>query len=184
MMNVQQNASYYSKPVVILHWLTLVLVVGVFGAIESRELFPKGTEMREFMKAIHFSLGLTVLVVTVFRVIARFTTSTPPIYPPTGSLSRIFSGLMHVILYLLLLGMPIAGWLALSAAGKPIPFYGIEMPALVSENKVLADAIKNAHKTVGKFAYFLIAAHALAGLYHHYIKRDNTLKRMLRKNSV
>jgi len=72
----------------------------------------------------------------------------------------------------------------LSAAGKPVPFYGLELPALIAENKDLADTIKETHKTIGNLGYFLIAIHALAGVYHHHVRRDNTLLRMLpgRKN--
>jgi len=79
--------------------------------------------------------------------------------------------------------MPIAGWLILSAAGKPIPFYGLELPPLIAHNKGLAVTIKELHETAGSVGYFLIAGHALAGLYHHYIKHDNTLTRMLFANS-
>src|SRR5690606_34035511 len=87
--------------------------------------------------------------------------------------------LVHVLLYILMIAMPLAGWLLLSAAGKPIPFYGLELPALMGESKAVADAVKETHKTVGQLAYYLIAAHVLAGLYHHYVRRDNALLRML-----
>jgi cytochrome b561 len=75
--------------------------------------------------------------------------------------------------------MPIAGWLVLSAAGQTIPFFGLELPALIAKNKELAELIVEVHGTVGNVGYFLIGFHALAGLYHHYFLKDNTLKRML-----
>ena len=78
-----------------------------------------------------------------------------------------------------MLGMPLAGWLILSAAGKPIPFFGIHLPALIAENKDLSKLIKEVHETVGTIGYFLIGLHALAALFHHYVLRDNTLLRML-----
>jgi cytochrome b561 len=67
----------------------------------------------------------------------------------------------------------------LSAGGKPIPFFGVQMPALLDENKDLAGQLKEVHETVGTIGYFLIGAHALAALFHHFITRDNTLVRML-----
>jgi cytochrome b561 len=69
----------------------------------------------------------------------------------------------------------------LSAAGKPIPFFGLDLPALISENKDLARTLKELHETCGTIGYFLIGLHAVAALFHHYIVRDNTLLRMLPK---
>ena len=82
-----------------------------------------------------------------------------------------------------MIGMPILGWLLLSASGKPIPFFGLHLPALISENKSVADTIKEIHETGGTVGYFLIGFHAAAGLFHHYFVRDNTLLRILPKNS-
>lgn len=67
----------------------------------------------------------------------------------------------------------------LSAAGKPIPFFGLELPALTNENKELSKSIKEIHATAGTVGYYLIGLHAFAGLFHHYVMRDNTLIRML-----
>jgi cytochrome b561 len=78
----------------------------------------------------------------------------------------------------------VLGWLALSAAGKPIPFFGIQLPALVAESKDLAEQLKEVHETVGTIGYFLIGAHALAALFHHFITHDNTLLRMLPKRQT
>jgi len=64
-------------------------------------------------------------------------------------------------------------------AGKPVPFFGLELPPLASENKDLAKTIKEIHETVGEVGYYLIGLHAAAALFHHYILADNTLKRML-----
>ena len=79
----------------------------------------------------------------------------------------------------LLIGLPLAGWVILSAAGKPIPFFGLELPALVAPDTDLAKFVKGWHEWFGALGYWLIGLHALAGLYHHYVVRDNTLLRML-----
>jgi cytochrome b561 len=69
--------------------------------------------------------------------------------------------------------------LLLSAEGKPIPFFGWQLPSLVLENRGLAEQIKDLHETIGGIGYFLIGAHVLAALYHHYVLHDTTLLRML-----
>ncbi len=69
--------------------------------------------------------------------------------------------------------------LLLSAAGKSIPFFGLQLPALIGESKSLADVIKEIHEIGGTVSYFLIGLHAAAALFHHYFVLDDTLRRML-----
>ena len=91
-----------------------------------------------------------------------------------------FALLMKLSLYALMIAMPLLGWSILSAEGKPIPyFFGLQLGALIGENKALGLQIQEVHQTFGKVGYFLIGLHAVAGLYHHYIRRDNVLLRML-----
>lgn len=78
-----------------------------------------------------------------------------------------------------MIGMPIAGWLILSGEGKSIPFFGFNLPALMAENKPLAETIEEVHKTAGVVGYYLVGLHMFAGLFHHYVQKDNTLQRML-----
>lgn len=86
---------------------------------------------------------------------------------------------MHGLLYAFLILMPLLGWLTLSAGGKPIPFFGLELPALVGPDKALASTVKEIHETIGTVGYYLIGLHAAAALYHHYFVHDDTLRRML-----
>lgn len=178
-MSTKKPQDKYAAPVIVLHWLTLLLLIAVYSFIELRELFPKDSDPRNLLKSLHFMFGLTVLAVVCLRLFFRFSSRTPAIEPPPSPLVHRLGQAMHVVLYAFLLCMPLAGWLMLSAAGKPIPFFGLELPPLTGENEALAKSIKSVHTTAGSIGYLLIAAHALAGLYHHYIRRDNTLKRML-----
>lgn len=174
-----ENGARYAKPIILLHWLTVLLLVVVFSLIEIRVFFAKGSEMRELMKTLHFMFGLTVLLLTVLRLSLRFGTPAPVITPPPPALLVRLAGLGHALLYLALIALPIAGWLTLSAAGKPIPFFGLELPPLLAPDKALASSIKELHGTVGNLLYFVIAAHVLAALLHRYVLRDDTVRRML-----
>jgi cytochrome b561 len=157
----------------------LLLLIAVYACIELREFFPKGSDPRKAMKMWHFMLGLSVLAFAVLRLIVRFTNPTPAIVPAPPKWQATIANLMHIALYGLMIGMPIAGWLILSGEGKIIPFFGFELPALMAPNEALADQIAELHETFGKAGYFLIGLHALAGLYHHYVVKDNSLRRML-----
>ena len=178
-MNWKNTAGRYGSVSIGLHWLTLALLVGVYACIELRELYPKGSEPREALKDWHFMLGLTVLVLVALRLLSRLVGGSPAVVPPLPLWQERLASAIHVALYVLMFVMPILGWLVLSAAGKPIPFFGARLPALMGENKNLAGQLKELHETIGTIGYFLIGMHALAALFHHFVTRDNTLVRML-----
>ncbi len=179
-MKIKNTTTHYSSFSILLHWLMFILIVTVFGSIELRELFDKGTETRDAFKMWHFMLGLSVLALVVVRLVVRVLAgSTPAIKPEPAKWQNTLAKLVHLALYVFMIAMPIAGWLILSMAGKPVPFFGLELPPLASENKDLAKTIKEIHETVGVVGYYLIGLHAAAALFHHYILADDTLKRML-----
>lgn len=162
-----------------LHWLMFLLLVGVYACIELRELYPKGSDPRDALKAWHFTLGLTVFALVWLRLALRLFQLTPTITPPVPGWQHVLSKIVHFALYAMMICLPVAGWLILSGEGKSIPFYGFELPPLIAENEPLAENLEEIHETVGKVGYFLIALHTVAALYHHYFMGDNTLRRML-----
>ncbi len=180
-MNSNTSATHFGLPTIALHWLMLLLFVAVYGSIELRELFEKGSDPREMLKSWHFMLGILVFALVWLRIAARLSGPTPAITPEPEARQQLVAKLMHLALYALMIAMPISGYLLLSAAGKPIPFFGLELPALIDTDKALAKQIKEVHEFVGTAGYYLIGLHAAASIYHHLIVRDNTLTRMLPK---
>lgn len=168
----------YSPLMIGLHWLMFVLLVAVYAFMEFRGLFPKGSDPRELMKALHFMLGILVLLLVVVRLAVRFSSPVPPIEPAPKPLENILAKLVHASLYAFMVFMPIAGWVILSAEGHGVPFFGLELPPLVDENHAVAEQVEYWHGLVGEIGYYLIALHVVAGLFHHYVKRDNTMLRM------
>jgi cytochrome b561 len=112
-MTKTNYSARYSKSIVILHWLMLLLMIAAYSFIELRVLFPKGTEPRELMKTVHYMLGLTVLALVLVRIYFRASSTTPAIEPELSKLAKYVSTTMHLVLYALMIGMPIAGWLML-----------------------------------------------------------------------
>lgn len=164
---------------IFLHWAMLLLIIGVYSCILLHESFPRGSDMRADLKTWHFMLGLSVLALVIIRIVARLFTTKPPIKPEPPAWQMLFAKTMHLTLYVFMLAMPIAGWLILSSEGETIPFFGLELPALIAPDKALAEQIEELHETVGEIGYYLIGLHALAALFHHYVVKDNTLRRML-----
>jgi len=178
-MDTGNGTAGYGRVSIVLHWLMLVLLAAVYACIEARELFEKGSLPRETLKSWHFMLGLLVFLLVWVRLVARLTYRRPPITPAPPRWQQVASTAVHVSLYAFMIGMPLAGWLVLSAAGKPVPFFGLAWPALAGPDRMLASWTKELHETVGEAGYWLIGAHALAALLHHYLRRDDTLRRML-----
>ena len=169
----------YSTLSISLHWLMLLLLAAVYACIELRVQFPRGSDTRELLKTWHFMLGLSVLLLVVIRLAARVMGSAPPITPALPVWQQRAAQLVHLLLYALLIGMPIIGWLILSAEGKSIPFFFLDLPALLAPNEALARQLEEIHETAGLVGYYLIGLHAAAALIHHYVLRDDTLRRML-----
>lgn len=172
-----QTNKYHGASIA-LHWLMLILLVAVYACIELRELFERGSETRELLKHWHFMLGLSVGLLVIVRIYFRFRFPTPPITPNPPAWQTKLAKLVHALLYLLMIGMPIGGWLILSGEAKPIPFFGLELPALIGPDKDLAHQIEEIHETVGKIGYFLIALHTVAAIFHHHVMKDDTMLRM------
>jgi cytochrome b561 len=91
---------------------------------------------------------------------------------------RRASRISHALLYILMLGMPLGGWLLLSLRGDPVLFFGLTLPPLAAENEELAKLVRRWHGDIGRAGYALIGLHAAAALAHHYLWRDGTLRRM------
>ena len=178
-MSLLNTPSRYGSVSIALHWLMLALLAAVYLCIELRGLFPKGSDGREAMKALHFMLGLLVLVLAGVRLAVHLLGPSPRISPPPPRWQSIAGKLMHGALYIFMFAAPILGWLLLSAEAAPVPFFGLELPALAAPDKELAKSLEELHETIGTLGYWLIGAHAAAALLHHYAMRDDTLRRML-----
>ena len=172
------RSDRYSGLSILLHWSMLILLIAVYAAIELRELFPKGSDPRQALKMWHFMLGLSVLALVSIRIAARLVTPAPAEDggPPW---QRLAAAAVRLGLYGLMVAMPLAGWLILSAEGKPIPFFGLELPPLVAPDAQIAEQIEEWHELGGTIGYVLVGLHAAAALFHHYVLRDGALRRML-----
>lgn len=173
------TSNRYGAPLIALHWITLLLIAAVYALMEFKGIYPRGSAGRQAMAGWHFTLGMTVFTLTALRLLFRVLGTTPPIVPAPPRWQAMASKAVHFLLYVMLLGLPLSGWLVVSANGGHVDFWGLQLPALVAPDKALAHDVKEVHESVASFGYVLIGLHALAALYHHYVVRDNTLARML-----
>ncbi|CAN5825180.1 cytochrome b [soil metagenome] len=178
-MPLRNTSRRYGSLSIAFHWLIVLQLIGVYACINLTDLFPKNSDPRVGLLMWHYMLGLSVLVVVVLRIANRLSGPVPGALPGTPRWQNGLAAATHLSLYALLLAMPVLGWLTLSASGEPIPFFGASLPALVGPDKALAHQLREIHETLGVVGYYLIGLHVAAALFHHYLRRDGTLQRML-----
>lgn len=177
-MKLFNSAERYGALSITMHWLMLLLMIAVYASAELREFFPKGG-LRDNMKIWHNMLGMLVFMLVWLRLAISLIGPAPAVRPPMARWQARAAHWMHIALYALMILAPLLGWVLLSAEGKPVPFFGYELPTLMGPSDTVADFAEEIHEFLGSAGYLLIGAHALAALFHHYVMRDNTLLRML-----
>lgn len=178
-MSPGSSIARYNGLLIALHWITLVLVVAGYALMEFKDIFPKGSGGRERMETLHYSVGITIFVLTLVRLPLRAWTGTPAIEPPLPRWQQTAARIIHALLYAMLLALPITGWLSVNADGQSVLAWGYALPDLLGPNESLSETLKDLHESIASVGYALVGIHALAALYHHYIVHDNTLRRML-----
>ncbi len=164
-----------------LHWLMALLIAVAYLLIEQRGLFSRGSVGRATMVQGHFWTGLTIFVLACWRLLIRRRHGAPPVTPVLDRWNALAGASLHVALYLFFLVQPMLGLATAWTDGKAvlIPFTKIALPALLAENKDLAHTLEDLHGTIGTVFYWVIGIHVLAALWHHFWRKDDTLKRML-----
>ncbi len=163
-----------------LHWLIalLILALGIVGLLMGE--LPK-TPKYFWVYTAHKSIGITVLVLVVLRLLWRLYAGAPRPVPGTPGWQERIASATHWLLYVMMFAIPLSGWLYDSASGlRPFKLFGLlEMPKLVAPDERAAQLSHALHEW-GFWALILVVlAHAGAALYHHLQQRDATLVRML-----
>jgi cytochrome b561 len=129
---------------------------------------------------LHKSLGLLIFILMIWRIAYRLIHGAPAAEPGLARWQRAVSSAVHGLLYLLLLVMPVLGYLALSAFGASTPFFGLfELPPILVKDEPLSDRLFLIHRGVGFLIALLAVVHIGAALQHHFMFKDGVLRRML-----
>ncbi|MFT3730469.1 MAG: cytochrome b [Hyphomicrobium sp.] len=178
--SIRSQPTSYGSALIAIHWITVIAFVVVFAAIEFRGDFPRGSATRDFLTSTHKTGGLLILLLVLVRLVIANRNTRPPIVPAPPAWQQWLSRLVHLTLYAAMIAMPLLGWAMTSAADRPIPFFGLSLPPILSPDKELAHQLEEIHEFFGNALYFVIGLHAAAALFHHYVMKDNTLLRMVR----
>lgn len=177
-MTTTTAAARYTATAIALHWLAVALIVCNFTLGLSMVPLPLSRQKLVWY-FWHKSIGLTVFLVTCLRLAWR-AGHRPPALPPMPEWQRRAATLSHAALYVLLLLIPVSGWLYSSSTGVQVVYLGlVPLPDLVPKDKALAAVLRACHVTLNFTLLALVCVHAAAGLRHHFVDRDTVLWRML-----
>jgi len=178
-MNASSNpARQYSGFAKGLHWLMALLIAGLVALglyMHELPLSPQKLQLYSW----HKWAGVTVFVLLLVRLATRIAFP-PPLLP--AQMSRRLQQAAHaghLALYLLMLAVPLSGWLMSSAYGFPVVLFGVlPLPDLIAANPELAEQLGEVHELLNQLLLITVILHVLAALKHHFIDRDGLLQRM------
>ncbi|MCB2089435.1 MAG: cytochrome b [Sphingomonadaceae bacterium] len=169
----------YSKVAMLLHWVIAVAVIVNWRLAENFE-HAEGAD-KFYWIGQHKALGIAILVLSLARLLWRFTKKPPELAAHLAGWEKALAKAIHVIFYVMLIGLPIGGWLASSFAGYGVDMWGMaNLPALpVAKNEAMSEQIGETHGLIGKMMLILIVIHVLGALKHTVLDKDGNLFRML-----
>ena len=161
-----------------LHWLMAVLILGLLALGIYMSDLPLSPEKLQ-LYSWHKWAGVTVFLLVWLRLAWRVT-HRPPALPETLSpLMRLAAHAGHAALYLLMIAIPLTGWLMSSAKGFQTVWFGVlPIPDLLGRDRELGDLLQLVHKLLNLLLMLTLAGHVLAALWHHLVLKDDTLRRM------
>jgi cytochrome b561 len=173
------NISGYSAIAKVLHWLIVALLVGQFIFALTMPHIGRNTPVTTVI-SLHFTFGIIILVVAIVRLAWRATHAEPAPLDGVPPWQVQSAHVIHWLLYILLLVLPILGWINASWRGMPIVMFGLELPKLIGTRAPGWGWTGDVHNLLAYYVLLtLIGLHIAAGLYHYFIRRDGVLQRML-----
>jgi len=162
-----------------MHWTTLFLVAAAYAVVWSSGATAT-KEQQAVLVQVHRSLGVTIFVLTLFRLAWRSRARLPSLPADLPTIQIMAARATQYLLYALLLVQPVLGLLHSIALGARIDlFFLIELPAMMGRDKVLSKMAISAHDLVANLMLVVVALHATAALFHHFVRRDGVMKGML-----
>ena len=168
------------KPIArVLHWTiaALVLFMLPLGLVIANEW---GGPAQQFLYNLHKSIGATLIPLVIIRLLYRLNNPPPPLPSDLPAIQQFAAHASHWSLYALILIQPIVGYIMTSAYPAPVPFFGLfNLPAIWPANRALSEQLSVVHLYIGIAIAVIAAVHISAALYHHFVRKDRVLMRMI-----
>lgn len=180
-MNPENTAAVstrYTPVAIALHWLMVVLLIGLVSVgiyMHELPLSPQKLQLYSY----HKWAGVTAFLLVLIRLLWRATHPAPALPASMTPLMQRAAHAGHVVLYLLMIAIPLSGWLMSSAKGFQTVYFGVlPIPDLLVKDEALGKALKEVHELLNWTLILLVLGHIGAAVKHHFIDKDGLLWRM------
>ncbi len=178
-MSEENPRSTYTGIAIGLHWLIAFAIVGSFSVglyMVDLPLSPQKLKIYSW----HKWAGVTIFLFVMLRLAWRLSHEPPALPAAMPAWQRSVASATHVVLYLLMVAVPLSGWLMSSAKGFQTVWFGVlPLPDLLAKNAELGDLLQLLHRVLNYSMAALVLAHLGAAVKHHFIDRDDVLARMI-----
>ena len=173
------NVPRYSGVAIGLHWLIgLMILISFSAGLYMVDLSLSPLKLRLY--SWHKWAGVTIFMLVLIRCLWRITHAAPTLPADMPRWQRIAADASHFVLYALMIAIPLSGWLMSSAKGFQTVYFGvIPIPDLLQKNKQLGESLTLVHQALNFTMIGIVILHAAAALKHHFIDKDDILRRML-----
>ena len=173
------TSSGYTGTAKALHWLIVLLLIAQFIFAWTMPHIGRNTPVTTLI-SLHFTFGIIILAVAIVRLGWRLTHREPPPEDGLPPWQNLTAHIVHYLLYALLFVVPILGWINASWRGMPVEMFGLELPKLLPTRAPGWNWTGDVHGLLANYAMLaMVGLHVAAALYHHFVRRDGVLKRML-----
>lgn len=178
-MQAQNTTESYGWVMMLVHWFMAILIVGMIILGLYMVSLPIG-RLKLKLYGWHKEWGLFILGLVTFRLIWRWLNQLPTLPVNMPRIEIFAARFVHYLFYILMFLVPLSGWLMSSAAGLPVSFFGLfTMPDLVIANEQSRVFFEDAHELLAYVLLGCIVLHMLAALKHHFINKDDVMRKML-----
>jgi len=173
-----EPAVHWNRLAQVLHWLVALMILGL-GIVGLYMTTMQASIDKLKVYALHKSFGITVLTLVALRLVWRLARKAPPPVP-MPRWQDLSARAVHALLYVLMFAIPLSGWLYNSASNFPLRWFGLfHVPAIWGADPGVKAWAREVHETGFWILATLVLLHAAAAFKHHYIDKDETLRRML-----
>jgi len=161
-----------------LHWLMALLILGLLALGTYMSELPLSPQKLE-LYAWHKWAGVTVFLLVWLRLAWRVAHRPPGLPASLSPRMRLAAHAGHAALYVLMVLIPLSGWLMSSAKGFQTVWFGVlPIPDLIGKDRLLGDILEETHEVLSSLLMLTLAGHVAAALWHHFVLKDDTLRRM------
>ncbi len=177
-MNLHNTTYSYGWVARSFHWIIALLIIAAWSVGYYAADLPAQDASKGMLFSLHKSVGMLILMLVIARLSWRLYDGTPK-FANMNPLLVVAARTVHYLLYVFMFIQPLSGWAMSSAAGYTPTFFGLfTFPALVAKNPVAAEKFVAIHNASAMILLTLFIMHVAAALFHHFVLKDNTLRRM------